>query len=439
MSRRQFLALIVPLLLVILGFAAITLLEGTGAVGSPPWDAGFARYVRSTLAYEFVGGIEDERQAWEAYFLALNAYVRHFDNYAEVTAPWEVRRRKEESRGQYVGIGVRSSTGPDGIEIIGVAPGGPAAKVGVKIGDNIVAVDGETIAELSPDGNFDPVAERIKGPKGTKVRISLRNAAGTIRTVVIVRDEVDQGSVFGARFVDVSARIGYVRLDGFVLDTAATFRKKDEEMLKEGMRGLILDLRGNPGGILSSAVEVADAFLDSGVIVRVRGRGEEFNETIRATKEATVSTSLPLVVLIDNESASASEVLAGALRDHRRAVLVGERSWGKFLVQIVEEVSMELGTALFRRTSAIYETPLGYNYQRRSRRFDALAGLNPDIRIAIRRDEQVKLKAIFKHEQFADWDPGSAPVHEDFVDRALAGAIAVLRGETVYPELLNAE
>ena len=356
MSRRQFLALIVPLLLVILGFVVITLLESTGAVGSPPWDAGFARYVRNTLSYEFVGGIEDERQAWEAYFLGLNAYIRHFDYYAEVTAPWEVRQRKEESHGQYVGIGVRSSPGPDGIGIIGVAPGGPADEAGVKIGDTIVAVDGETIAELSPDGRFDPVAERIKGPKGTKVRISLRNAAGTIRSVEIVRDEVDAGSVFGARFVDGSARIGYVRLDGFVLDTAGTFRKKVEEMLKEGMRGLILDLRGNPGGILSSAVEVADAFLDSGVIVRVRGRGEEFNETISATAEGTVSTSLPLVVMIDNDSASASEVLAGALRDHGRAVLVGERSWGKFLVQIVEEVPMELGTALFRRTSALTMT-----------------------------------------------------------------------------------
>ena len=100
-SRRQFLALIVPLLLVLLGFVAITVLENLGAVGSPPWDDGFARYVRNTLAYEFVGGVDDKREAWEAYFAGLNAYVRHFDDYAEVIPPWRVKQRKEESRGQY--------------------------------------------------------------------------------------------------------------------------------------------------------------------------------------------------------------------------------------------------------------------------------------------------------------------------------------------------
>jgi carboxyl-terminal processing protease len=199
------------------------------------------------------------------------------------------------------------------------------------------------------------------------------------------------------------------------------------------MKALVLDLRHNSGGILPQAVEVADAFLSSGVIVRVRGRGDEFNETYVATPGTTIDASLPVAVLVNRRSASASEVLACALRDHRRAVLIGERTWGKFLVQTVEEVPMELGAVFFKRTSAIYESPFGRNRQRTTLGYDPLAGLEPDLYVPSSKEEREILREIFENEAYADWNPKRGPVHADFVDSALQAAIAVLRGDPYYP------
>lgn len=442
MTRRQFLALIVPLLLVLLGFVAITVLERSGAVGSPPWDDDFARYVRTTLAYEFVGGVNDEREAWEAYFAGLNAYVRYFDHYADVVPPWLLEESREESSGQYGGIGVRTQAAPDDkkprefVEIIGVKPDGPAAKAGIKVGDRIIAVEGRSVLEITTEGGADLLADVIKGERGTKVKLKLRTPEGEEREAEVARDRIDTSSVVGIRLVDPQARIGYVRIDRFVMDTARAFKAAVAQLKEQKMTGLVLDLRGNRGGLLPQAVDVADALIDRGILVRVRGRDGEFDDTIRATKKATVDANLPLAVLVDGGSASASEILAGALQDHRRGVIVGERSWGKFLVQTVEEVPMEKGVALFKRTAAIYETPLGHNYQRRHRvRDDPLAGIPPDIAVPTDRDDVEALRDIFTHDLYADWNPDQKPVRTEFVDRALAAAVAVLKGETVYPRL----
>jgi len=437
-TRRQFLALIVPLLAVLIGFIAITVLEKTGAVGSPPWDDGFARYVRTTLAYEFVGGVEDDRDAWEAYFEGLNAYVRHFDHYAEVVPPWRLTERRESSSGRYGGIGVRTQTPGrkpfEKVEIIGVKPGGPAHDAGIVVGDWIVAVEGRPVLEITTEGGSRLLAERIKGERGTMVSLRLLGPDGKQRDVEVKRARIDTSSVLGTRFVDEPGRIGYVRLDGFVMDTARAFKAALRGLLKRDLKGLVLDLRENRGGLLPGAVDVADALLDSGTIVQVRGRGDDFNDNIQAKRAATVSATIPVVVLINGGSASASEILAGALQDRRRAVLVGERSYGKFLVQTVEEVPMEQGLALFKRTSAIYLTPAGHNYQRSYRqKHDPLAGIPPDIEVVTSLKELDALRAIFDQELYADWNPESGPVETGFVDRALIAAIAVLKGETYYP------
>ena len=443
MSRRQFLALIVPLLAVLIGFIAITVLERTGAVGSPPWDDGFARYVRTTMAYEFVGGVEDDREAWAAYFAGLNAYVQHFDHYAEVVPPWKAVKRRESSSGRYGGIGVRTQTPGEKpferVEITGVKPGGPADKAGIRVGDSIVAVEGRSVLEITTEGGSGLLAETIKGKRGTRVGLRLQDRDGKQREVAVERARIDTSSVLGTRFVDEPGRIGYLRLEGFVVDTARAFKAALKGLMRRGLKGLVLDLRENRGGLLPGAVDVADALLESGTIVRVRGRGADFDDTIQAKKGTTVSATLPVVVLINGGSASASEILAGALQDRRRAVLIGERSYGKFLVQTVEEVSMEQGVALFKRTSAISLTPAGHNYQRNYRiRHDLLAGIPPDIDVPTSLAERKALAAIFEQELYADWNPGAEPVESGFVDRALLAAIAVLKGETHYP-LLSAK
>ena len=444
MTRRQFLALILPLLFVLLAFVTISLVERMGAVGSPSWDDGFSRYVRNQLAYEFVGGVDDEREVWQAYFNAHNAWVQTFDSYAAVVPPWELEESREESSGQYPGIGIRTKT-PDpgkpaeGLEITGVKPGGPADTAGIVVGDVIVEVSGRAVGEISPDGDFTPLERAIRGPTGTRVALRVRAPDGDVRDVDVVRAAIDSGSVFGARLLDAERGIGYVRLSGFMLDTASTFRERIAELEKAGLRALVLDLRQNNGGLLPQAVEVADAFLTTGIIVRVRGRDEDFTETYRATKAGTVVPSMPVVVLTNHYSASASEVLAGALHDHRRALLVGERTYGKFLVQTVEERKMEIGTALFKRTTAVYETPLGKNYQRRyypDRTADPLAGIEPDVYVPVSEEELTELRRVFREESFADWNPAWKPEPTDFVDRALQAAMALLRGETPAPRLL---
>jgi carboxyl-terminal processing protease len=445
-SRRQFLALIVPLLAVLVGFVTLFVLERTGAVGAPPWDAGFARYVRTTLADEYVGGVDDE-EAWNAFFAGLNAYVRHFDQYAEVVPPWKVAEQRERSSGRYGGIGVRTVTPENwdevGVTITGVAPDGPAMQAGITVGESITAVSGTRLVDLGAGSDIEllgaRLAERIKGEEGTTVSLTIRSKEGAEREVRAVRGQIKTTSVLGTRMVDEPRRIGYVRISEFVMDTAEKFRGELEKLRKDGAAGVVVDLRFNSGGILPQAVSIADALLESGVIVNVRGRSDDFNESIRAKPENTVDGNIPVALLLNRYSASASEILAGALQDHRRAVLVGERTWGKFLVQTVEHVPMDKGTALFKRTFAIYETPLGHNYQRRPHdqiQNDPLAGLRPDLLVPISGEEFVKLRLRLEEEYFADWNPGQDLSNPDFVDRALEAAVAILKGETYYPRVL---
>ncbi|MHC4549007.1 MAG: S41 family peptidase [Planctomycetota bacterium] len=441
MTRRQFLSLIVPLLAVLLGFVVLIALERSGPPGALPWDEEFADQIRWRMGHDFVWGIEDGRKAWEAYFNGLNAYVATFDPFAEVIPPWQVEATREESSGQYTGIGIRiaepTGSGPvESIRITGVKPDGPAAEAGIAVGEEILAVDDHPIPELLPEPTLRPLQRAIRGPEGTVVTLRVRDAAGARRDVRVTRKQIDTGSVFGTRMVDAPHGIGYTRLGGFQANTARDTRQEIRRLLDEGMRALVLDLRLNRGGLMDQAVEVADLFLDSGVIVRQRGRIRDFTDTHEAGPEGTLSDTLPLAVLVNRESASASEILAAALRDHRRAVLVGEPTYGKFLVQMVEEVPMEIGIALFKRTTSIYETPLGHHYQRtvRGHAADPLAGIVPDVRVPLTKEDRKHLLAQYDFEFYSDWN-GAIEVPADWVDPQLEAAAAVLRGETYYPKM----
>lgn len=452
MTRRQFLGLIVPLLVVLIGFVVLIAMEHSGPRGAPPWDADFFRHVRESMAYDFVWGMGDEQQAWEAYFEALNAWVRTYDRFAEVVPPWHVNQAREDSSGQYMGIGIRIEEPHEHpverIRINGVKPDGPAAQAGIVVGEEIVSVGDRHVSELWPEPpktpenglariDLRPLQNAIRGQAGTKVRLGVRDPeTGTERKVEVERARIDSGSIFAARLVDKEPAIGYVRVSAFQASTAHDLRVEVEKLLAQGMHALVLDLRGNHGGLLDQAVEVADLFLDKGVIVQQRGRLREFTDRREAKAEGTLSATLPLAVLINQESASASEILAAALRDHRRAVLVGEHTYGKFLVQIVEEVPMDVGIALFKRTTSIYETPLGYNYQRApgANGDDPLAGIAPDLLVPLDKTEQERLQELFLHEYYADWNP-EMPPPEPFEDPQLAAARALLRGGIYYPRI----
>ncbi len=456
MTRRQFLALLVPLLLVITAFIVLWALERGGVVGAPSWDADFARYVRDRMGQEYVGGTGDKRHQQEAFFRGLDEYVKTFDGYAAITPPWDLERARLGSSGRYTGIGVRiellrERQEPfDSVLVTGVKPLGPAASAGVAVGDRIVAVDGRAVAEILPDeravaevrpderaaSRLSALQMALKGLEGTALVLRLRAPGGSERDVRVVRAQVDQGSVFGARFLDPGRRIGYARLAAFQASTAKDLRAELEKLAKTGLDALVLDLRGDNGGLLDQAVAVANLFLDGGVIVTQRGRLPQFNAVYRADPKETWNATLPRAVLVNESSASASEVLAGALRDHGRAVLVGERTWGKFLVQLVEEVPTDLGTVVFKRTTSIYVTPGGRSYQRTADHLDdPLAGIPPDLFVPMSREGREQLATVFDDEFYADWDPSRTPTVVGFKDVQIEAARALLAGEVFYPAL----
>jgi len=468
-TRRQFVLLILPLLLVLTGFVALHIVERFGGFGAPAWDADFSDFVRRRMEREFVFGLGDEDRQEAAYFQALTAYLKIYDHFGAVIPPKDVPRAREDSSGQYFGIGVRqepqpvwSADAPDdfpieSMKVTGIKPGGPADKAGLKIGESVVSVDGRPLREFGSERGaaIQGITAAIKGERRTSVNLGVRNAHGNEREIEVVRDAVSQGSVFGARFLDETDRIAYVRISNFHNDTAQTVRAKIEGLGKQGLGkqgsgkqglgGLILDLRGNPGGLFEQAVDLADLFVDdrgplgSDVIVRQVGRLPEWTHANFSTRKATIIENVPMVVLMDRGAASASEIFAGALQDHRRALIIGERSFGKFLIQTVTQHKTRFGPALFKRTCAIYETPAGHFYPRRIDEkwfiVDPMGGIPPDLLIPIEDAEAKIIDEIFDHEALSDWNPDLGPVHTDFVDPHIQAALEVLRGQTVTPRI----
>ncbi len=261
---------------------------------------------------------------------------------------------REEQRGHYYGVGMTVAP-RDGRTIV-IAPfvGSPAYKAGLRPGDVIYKVDGVFAEGLSTS----EVADMLKGPRGTVVHVDvLREGHDDPLSFSITRDEIPRLSV--EYFFEVSPRIGYVKLASFNENTHEELDEALEELDQDSLRGLILDLRGNPGGLLTEGVAVADMFLEKNqLIVSHRGRSQR-ERRYYATKGG--GRAFPLIVLMDRFSASAAEIVAGAVQDHDRGLIVGESSFGKGLVQTVYPLSYDSGLAL---TTARYYTPSGRLIQR---------------------------------------------------------------------------
>ncbi len=239
--------------------------------------------------------------------------------------------------GNFVGLGVELKQDADvGLKLVGVIRGGPAWEAGVKVGDQITHVGGKSIKGLS----LDEAANRLQGAEGTRIEITISRAGEGTRSYAMVRRHVEVESIANAKIVDPASGIGYLQLTGFQKNSTDELEKAIETLRKQGMTSLVIDLRGNPGGLLNVAVEMAERFIDKGVIVSTRGRAPGQTQTYRANDHLGRGTAppvyrLPLYVLIDHDSASASEILACALKDHHRAVVFGERSYGKGSVQSI--------------------------------------------------------------------------------------------------------
>jgi carboxyl-terminal processing protease len=253
--------------------------------------------------------------------------------------------------GNFVGLGIEIKSQTDSLLVVRVIPGGPAAESGMLAGDRIVAVNGTRVRATTTD----TAADMLKGVAGSEVSVAIQREARQPQALRIVRRRVEVPSIENTTIVDQQMGIGYLRLTSFQKTTSRDLDYALWELNKQGMRGLIIDLRGNPGGLLDAAVEVADKFLEAGTIVSTRGRG--FQEDMDYQARLVGTWRVPLVVLLDRESASASEILAGAIRDQRRGTIVGERSYGKGSVQGIFPLhSMNGG---IRLTTAKFYSPNG--------------------------------------------------------------------------------
>ena len=270
-------------------------------------------------------------------------------------------RLKSETTGSFGGIGVYMGFKDGGVHVLSVMPDSPGEKVGLMAGDSILAVDSQPVSEIEPG----EVALKIRGEVGSDVELLIHREGEEDKTYKITREVIKVETVFGKMLDD---KLGYIRITNFSENTGKEFKDIFAKLQDEGLKGFILDLRQNPGGLITSCVEIAKEIVPKGPIVSViqrDGDKEVFNSDLDVVK-------FPIVVLLDENSASASELLSGALQDTKAALIVGEKSYGKGSVQTVIPMFQDDGLKL---TIAKYYTPNG-------RSIDG-TGIEPDVEVKL--------------------------------------------------------
>ncbi|MCS7177348.1 MAG: S41 family peptidase [Candidatus Kapabacteria bacterium] len=288
---------------------------------------------------------------------AIKGMLDSLDPHSVYIPVSEMQRVEEDFRGSFEGIGIEFDVINDTITVIAPIAGGPAEALGIQAGDKIVTIDGQNAVGLSRS----EVPRRLRGPKGTVVRVGIRRAGmKEILEFTITRDRIPIYSV-DAAFVIEGTDIGYIRINRFSATTYQEFREALQRLQAAGMRKLILDLRGNPGGFMDQAIRIADEFVPGGHrIVYTRGRVPEFNEDYYS-RDGQPYERMPLIVLVNRASASASEIVSGAVQDLDRGLIVGETTFGKGSVQRQYELPDGAG---LRVTVSFYYTPSGRMIQR---------------------------------------------------------------------------
>jgi len=288
---------------------------------------------------------------------AIKGMLAELDPHSVYIPPKEMKRVEEDFRGSFEGIGVEFDIINDTITIVSPIAGGPSEKLGILPGDKIVKIDGENAIGMSRED----VPKKLRGPKGTVVTVSIKRAGEPkLLEFVITRDKIPLYSV-SAVYMVPGTDIGYLSLNRFAATTYREFMDGIAKLRQQGMKRLVLDLRNNPGGYMDQARLIADEFIPAGYkIVYTKARRPEFEEVYTSTSGGSLEKT-PVVVLINGGSASASEIVSGALQDLDRGLIVGETSFGKGLVQRQYELGDGSG---LRLTIARYYTPSGRLIQR---------------------------------------------------------------------------
>ena len=301
---------------------------------------------------QYVGPVESDRLVYSS----INGLLNTLDPHSSFFDPRSYAQMRERQEGHYYGLGITIQAIDGDILVGNVFEGSPAFRRGIRRGDTIAKIAGESAKGWASD----KAVSKLKGPKGTSVQVSIkRRGFDDLIELTVERDEVSIPSLQGAFMID--ERTGYIRLRDFSEVTDRELGKELTKLQGRGMQQLLLDLRDNPGGPLDQAIRVSNRFLPRGdMIVYTRGRTRHSDEDYHASEPATVP-SLPIIVLVNRNSASASEIVSGALQDHDRALVVGETTFGKALVQSVYKIAENAGLAL---TTGRYFTPSGRMIQR---------------------------------------------------------------------------
>ena len=362
---------------------------------------------------------------------AINGMLTSLDPHSAYLPDDNFQKMQVQTRGKFGGLGIEVTMENGFVKVVSPIDDTPADKAGILPEDLIISVDGESIVGLT----LNDAVEKLRGPIGSNVKISVQRAQDEPFEVNIIRDEIKIRSVRSRLY----ETIGYIRITTFSEQTSPGLQKAMDDLraeTAEGLTGLVLDLRNNPGGLLSEAIRVSDSFLEKGEIVSTRGRGKNDIQHAYA-RPGDISDGLPLVVLINSGSASASEIVAGALKDHRRAVVMGTRSFGKGSVQTITPMP---GHGAMRLTTALYFTPSGVSIQAK--------GISPDIEVALARIEKLEgglvreedLRGALDNQEgdaepAADNTASAEPKDPIEIDYQLARAVDLLRGLSVFNAL----
>ena len=360
---------------------------------------------------------------------AINGMLTSLDPHSAYLPDDNFKKMQVQTKGKFGGLGIEVTMENGFVKVVSPIDDTPADKAGLQPEDLIISVDGVSIVGLT----LNEAVEKLRGPIGSNVKIAVQRAQDEPFEVEITRDEIKIRSV-RSRLYD---SVGYVRITTFSEQTSPGLQKALDDLQaesSEGLTGLVIDLRNNPGGLLSEAIRVSDAFLEEGEIVSTRGRGESDIQHAYA-RPGDISDGLPIVVLINSGSASASEIVAGALKDHRRAIVMGTRSFGKGSVQTITPMP---GHGAMRLTTARYFTPSGVSIQAK--------GISPDIEVALARIEKLEGGPVREEDlrgaldskdesSASSEDTPEPPADPIEIDYQLARAIDLLRGLTVFSAL----
>ena len=342
----------------------------------------------------------DTKEALEG---AIKGLLTSLDPHSSFLKPEDFKELQDETKGSFSGIGIEITLKDDMLTVVSPIEDTPAFKAGIQAGDKIIKIEDESTKDMSI---FEAV-KQLRGEKGSEVTISIHREDWTdLEEFTIVRDVIPIHSV---RSDILESGYGYIRISNFQRNTSNDLKKSIKKLLVEGiLKGLVLDLRNSPGGLLDISVKVADIFLDEGIIVSTRGRIKDQNLEFSAHGEGP-DYDFPIVVLINGGTASASEIVAGALQDHERALIMGTQSFGKGSVQTI--IPMADGAGL-RLTTARYYTPNGTSIQATGITPDVLV---PDVPVKEDDDDKEPIKFLrekdLKHhlENGANIEPESEP------------------------------